>query len=184
VIQRKGIEMSIELVQRMETENTCLFIVHRASDEGMRYWRWLQREAKVMGVNLQLIDHLVNAERSRINGHKMYSLWDVYPHTDLVTYPSVYEGFGNALLEAIYYKRPIVVNRYPVYNADIRPHGFQFVELDGFVDDEAVEKARQLLMDPEGAREIAEKNYSIAQEHFSFEVLEHNLRELLGNAST
>ena len=43
-------------------------------------------------------------------GRKIYTLFDVYPHADLVTYPSHYEGFGNAFLEAIYFGKPVVVN--------------------------------------------------------------------------
>ncbi|MFQ5858770.1 MAG: glycosyltransferase [Anaerolineae bacterium] len=179
VIRRKGIESSLELVHRLALSNAYLFITHRADDEGLSYWHWLKREAGVMNVDLRMIDHIIGAERSRINGHKIYSLWDAYPHADLVTYPSTYEGFGNALLEAIYFKRLIVVNRYPVYNADIGPLGFEFVELDGFVDEAAVEKAHELLNDPEQAKAMAEKNYAIAQEHFSLEVVERKLRELV-----
>jgi len=182
VIQRKGIEMAIELVQRLGLPNAHLFITHRATDEGLTYWHWLKREAGVMKVDLRLIDHMVGMERSKINGHKIYSLWDVYPHADLVTYPSTYEGFGNALLEAIYFKRLIVVNRYPVYNADIGPLGFDFIELDGFVDESAVEKTRNLLNDPEQVSAMAEKNYAVAQEHFSFEVLERKVRDLLASS--
>jgi len=92
---------------------------------------------------------MIGTERAKIDGHKVYSLWDAYPHADLVTYPSTYEGFGNALLEAVYFKRLMVVNRYPVYNADIGPLGFDFVKLDGFVDEAAVEKTRDLLGDPQ-----------------------------------
>lgn len=181
VVQRKGIEMALELVHRLGLPNAHLFITHRAHDEGLAYWHWLKREAGVMRVDLRLIDHMIGSERSKIGGHKIYSLWDVYPHADLVTYPSTYEGFGNALLEAIYFKRLVVVNRYPVYNADIGPLGFEFVELDGFVDEAAVEKTRELLADPERVKAMAEKNYAIAQEHFSLEVLECKLRELLAN---
>lgn len=181
VIRRKGIEMAIELIKRLNFPNPRLFISHSADDEGESYWRWLLREARMMGINLQLIDHLVEANRRTINGHKIYSLWDVYPHTNLVTYPSTYEGFGNALLEAIYFKRPIVVNHYPVYNADIKPCGFEFIELDGFVSDEAVEMAHAALDDPQAAAATAEKNYQIAQEHFSLEVLEKKLNTVLAN---
>ncbi len=181
VIQRKGIEMAIELVHRLQLPGSHLFITHRADDEGLDYWHWLQHEARTMRVDMQLIDYLIGTERAKLNGHKVYSLWDAYPHADLVTYPSIYEGFGNALLEAIYFKRLIVVNRYPVYNADIRPLGFEFIELDGFVDNAAVEKTRELLKDPEQVRAMAERNYAIAQEHFSLEVLEARLRELLAN---
>jgi glycosyltransferase involved in cell wall biosynthesis len=171
--------MAIELVRRMELPGACLCITHRAHDEGLKYWHWLKREAGVMKVDLRLIDHLVGVERSKANGHKIYSLWDIYPHADLVTYPSTYEGFGNALLELVYFKRLAVVNRYPVYNADIGPRGFEFIELDGFVDDGAVEKTRELLSDPEQVRTMTEKNYEIGQEYFSLEVLARKLKELL-----
>ncbi len=179
VIPRKGIEMSLELVYRLQLPNAHIHITHRADDEGLAYWHWLKREATQMSVRLQLIDHLVGEERGKIDGHKLYSLWDAYPHADLVTYPSLYEGFGNALLETIYFKRLTVVNRYPVYNADIRPLGFKFIEMDGFVDDGCVEKTLSLLDDPEQVREITETNYALAQEHFSLQVLERKLKDVL-----
>jgi glycosyltransferase involved in cell wall biosynthesis len=179
VIPRKGIEMSIELVHRLGLPQSHLFITHRAGDEGLEYWLWLKREAGMMKVDMRLIDHLIAPDRARSNSHKIYSLWDAYPHADLVAYPSIYEGFGNALLEAIYFKRLVVVNRYPVYNADIRPLGLEFVELDGFVDDHAIAKTKELLKEPEQVQAMAEKNYAIAQEYFSLEVLERKLREII-----
>ncbi len=181
VIRRKGIEMALELVHRLDLPQAHLFITHRAHDEGLNYWHWLKREAGVMQVDLRLIDHMIGTERAKIDGHKVYSLWDAYPHADLVTYPSTYEGFGNALLEAVYFKRLMVVNRYPVYNADIEPLGFEFIELDGFVDEAAVEQTRDLLGDPDQARAMAEKNYQIARDNFSLEVLERKLKELFAN---
>ena len=99
VIQRKGIELAIELVRRLSYSNPGLHITHRSDDEGLSYWHWLKREAKVMGVQIELIDHLIGQSRAQIKNHKIYSLWDAYIHADLVTYPSLYEGFGNALLE-------------------------------------------------------------------------------------
>jgi mannosylglucosylglycerate synthase len=179
VIQRKGIEMAIELVRRLEHPKAHLFITHRADDEGVDYWRWLKREAGVMKVDLRLIDHLIGPERTSMNGHKIYSLWDAYLHADLVTYPSTYEGFGNALLESVYFKRLTVINRYPVYNADIRPRGFKFIELEGLVDAAAVRKTRKLLTQPERVKEMTEYNYRVAQEHFSLEVLQKCLADLL-----
>ena len=64
VIQRKGIELSIELVYRLNLPSTYRFITHRADDERLSYWNWLQREAASMKVPLVLIDHLIAAERS------------------------------------------------------------------------------------------------------------------------
>jgi glycosyltransferase involved in cell wall biosynthesis len=179
VIQRKGIEMSLELINRLNMDNAYLFITHCASDEGQFYWHWLKREAGMMSVKLHLIDHLISDKHVRIDGHKRYSLWDAYPHADLVTYPSIYEGFGNALLETIYFRKLLVVNRYPVYNADIQPLGFKFIELDGYVDNKTVEDTRRLLNDPILVSEMANHNYQVAQDNFSLEILERKLSELL-----
>jgi glycosyltransferase involved in cell wall biosynthesis len=103
----------------------------------------------------------------------------VYPHANLVTYPSFYEGFGNALLEAVLYKRLVLANRYPVYNADIKPLGFKFIELDGYVNDNAVNLTKDLINDQARRENYAEHNYAIAQEYFSLEILERKLSSLL-----
>lgn len=179
VVQRKGIELAIELVRDLQLQKPSLFISHRADDEGLAYWRWLKREAAVMGVHIALIDHMVASERGKMNSHKIYSLWDAYTHADLITFPSLYEGFGNALLEAVYFKKLTVVNRYPVYNADIKPLGFQFIELDGFVDEHTIEETRRLLKDQSQVREMAERNYQLGREFFSFQVLEEKLKQIL-----
>ena len=54
-------------------------------------------------------------------------------HADFVTYPSLYEGFGNALLEAIYFRKPVLINRYSIFVRDIEPKGFRLLTMDGFV---------------------------------------------------
>lgn len=179
VIRRKGIEMAIELVSRLELGTKRLFISHSAADEGLAYWHWIEREARLMGVSLERIDHITGDKRIQVDGKKIYSLADAYLNTDLVTYPSTYEGFGNALLEAIYYKRPVVVNRYPVYNSDIRPLGFQFIELDGYVNDWAVSQATQIIKSQKDASDMAETNFAIAREHFSLATLENKLKQVL-----
>jgi hypothetical protein len=84
-------------------------------------------------------------------------------------------------LEAVYFKRPIIVNRYPVYNADIRPLGFEFIELDGFIDDKNVEMTQEVVRDKVYISEVTERNYKIAQDKFSLEVLQKILKDLLEN---
>ena len=175
VIQRKGIEMAIELLSRMALKQPKLFITHAAGDEGLDYWHWLQHEADMMGVSLQLVDRLVQDHA----GEHTFSLGDMYDEANLVTYPSTYEGFGNALIETVYYKRPVVVNRYPVYNSDIRPLGFQFIELDGFVSDEAVASADRIIQSPAFATDMIETNYALAEKNFSLQVLQQKLIQVL-----
>ena len=88
--------------------------------------------------------------------------------------------FRHALIETVYFRKPALVNRYPVYAADIGPLGFDFVEIAGTVTDMAVEGVRRLLTDPVQRCTAVEQNYRLGQEHFSYEVLQEKLVTLLG----
>jgi glycosyltransferase involved in cell wall biosynthesis len=112
-------------------------------------------------------------------GKKIYTLYDIYPHADLVTYPSNFEGFGNAFLEAIYFRKPIVVNTYSIYSMDIQPKGFSVIEIDGYVTDDVVRQTREVLENPELSKEMVEKNYEIASRCYSYSVLEQKLKNLI-----
>ena len=110
---------------------------------------------------------------------KRYTLWDVYPHADFITYPSLYEGFGNAFLEAVYYRKPIVVNDYSIYHKDIKPKGFQVIEIDGYVTEEAVQKASWVLNDRRMCRRMVDHNYQLGRRYFSYEVLHSQLKAFM-----
>lgn len=55
--------------------------------------------------------------------------WDAYYCADLVSYPSLWEGFGNQFLEAVYFKKPIVLFEYPVFKKDIKKEGYFYISL-------------------------------------------------------
>ncbi|MBW2219116.1 MAG: glycosyltransferase, partial [Deltaproteobacteria bacterium] len=100
-------------------------------------------------------------------------------HADLITYPSNFEGFGNAFLEAIYFRKPIVVNNYSIYSVDIKPKGFSVVEIDGFVTESSVIKTKEILKDIEKCIEMVEHNYKIAKAYYSYSVLQYKLKSLI-----
>jgi glycosyltransferase involved in cell wall biosynthesis len=179
VIARKGIDISFELLRRLREPRARLLISHHAGDEGMAYYRQLLDRAEAMNVEVHYLAGFVEEQRIIRQGRKAYTLWDVYPHADFVTYPTLYEGFGNALLEAIYFRKPVLVNCYSVYAADIAPLGFQFVEVDGWITDESVSEVRRLLDDPDLCLAMADRNYELARRHFSYEVLASALERLL-----
>ena len=181
VVARKGIDISFELLRRLREPRARLIISHQAGDEGMAYYRQLLDRAEAMNVEVHYLAGFIEEKRIVRDGRKAYTLWDVYPHADFVTYPTLYEGFGNALLEAVYFRKPILVNRYSVYVADIAPLGFEFVEVDGWITDESVSEVRRLLDDPDRCHRVADKNYELARRHFSYEVLATAQRELLAN---
>jgi hypothetical protein len=116
------------------------------------------------------------------DGKKIYSLSDAYPHADLVTYPSLIEGFGNAFLEALYYKKPIVVNNYAIYATDIRPKGFKVIEFDDYITEKTIQETLRILDDFSYQTEICRFNYALASRHFSYNVLRNQIQVLLTNA--
>ena len=180
VVPRKGIESSLELVSRLKMPNAKLVITHAAGDEGLDYLHALMGRAQEMGVDLRYVaDHFAPSREVAPDGRKTYALWDAYVQADLVTYPSFIEGFGNALVETIYFKLPALINRYPVYAADIGPLGFDFVEINGTITTEAVNQVRDLLIDLQRRQQMVEHNFQLGQEHFSYQVLEMKMRPLL-----
>ena len=179
VVKRKGIEHAIELVSRLGLR-ARLVVSHASGDEGPDYEQRLHEYSRLLGVNTLFVSQIINEKRGRTaDGRKIYTLEDIYPHADLVTYPSNFEGFGNAFLEAIYFKRPIVVNNYSIYATDIKPKGFEVIEIDGYVTQATVDHARRILADPEAARRMVEHNYAVAARFYSYDVLEHKLIGLL-----
>ncbi len=175
VVKRKGIEHAIELVCRLGMK-AKLVISHDAGDEGFDYQDRLKEYAHFLKVDLILASDIINEKRGRTkDGRKIYTLDDVYPYADLVTYPSTFEGFGNAFLEAIYFSKPIAVNTYSIYTKDIKPKGFSVIELDGYVTQDAVEKTKQILAEPKLCQEMVEHNYELGKRFFSYDVLRRRL---------
>ena len=181
VVKRKGIEHAIELVHRLGLK-AKLVISHASGDEGHDYEQRVRQYSKLMKVNTLFVSDIINERRGTTpNGRKIYTLADIYPHADLVTYPSNFEGFGNAFLEAIYYRKPIVVNTYSIYSMDIKPKGFSVIEIDGYVTETAVRETRRVLKDPKQRGKMVEQNYDIARRYYSFDILHHKLKGLLSD---
>jgi len=179
IVQRKGIEHSIELVGQLQIP-AKLVISHSAGDEGYEYKERLENYSRMLNVNTLFASEVISDHRGRTkDGRKIYRIEDIYPHADLVTYPSDYEGFGNAFLETIYFRKPIVVNIYSVYHIDIKPKGFEAIELEGFVTPKAVEKAREILQHPSVAKKMTEHNYELGRQHYAYSTLEIKLSALL-----
>jgi glycosyltransferase involved in cell wall biosynthesis len=179
VVQRKGIEHAIELVHRLGRK-AKLVISHASGDEGWDYEQRLKEYSQLMNVNTIFVDDIINEERGTTpDGRKIYTLEDIYPYADLVTYPSTFEGFGNAFLETLYFKKPIVVNTYSIYLKDIQPKGFKVIEIDGYVTDKAVEQTKQVLDNPKLRKEMVDHDYELAKEYFSYTVLERILRHYM-----
>ena len=217
IVPRKGIELAIDFVRalnaperrallgkkllyngrRFDAESRIVLVVAGYSQDDLthHYKANLARKAQECGVDILFIEDWISGARGTKQGRKTYTLWDVYPFADLVTYPSLWEGWGNQFLEALYAKVPIVLFEYPVYQKDIAPRNFEVISLGsqiigrdsvGLVQvsadiiSAAADQALIYLTNLEYRKEIVERNYRIAREYYSFATLHTYLERLLG----
>lgn len=153
------------------------------------YEQRLVKRAKEKGVTLHWAGEWIDHSRTRTESHKVYSLWDAYVFADFVTYPSIWEGWGNQFLEAVFAKKPILVFEYEVYKTDILPAGFSIISLGDVYETDAegmamidppiyertADEILKCLTDPAIYQEIVEHNFEVGLHTFSHT----NLRQLL-----
>lgn len=185
VVERKGIEVAIELVHKLDDKNIKLIITgNHNDDEGGKYFNSLINlihDLRLTG-QVSFVNHLIhNHSWEGYMGSRKYSLSDAYAYANSCTYFSTYEGFGNAFVEAVLAKKPIFVNNYkPVFIPDIGSKGFKVVMLEeNILTDKAVEEMKEIIYNPKLNEEIGEYNFEIGRKHFSYTVLQEKLEELL-----
>jgi glycosyltransferase involved in cell wall biosynthesis len=180
VVPRKGIELAVDLVKLLDLPGVRLVVSHAEGDEGDAYGAWVRAWADRQGVALSFVhDRLRGEDAPDASGRALISLSDLYMAADLVTFPSLVEGFGNALLEAVYYGKPLLVNRYSVFIADIEPLGFDVVAIDGTLTADAVGKVKAILADPVRRAAAAARNFDLGRRCFSFNLLRRELARFL-----
>lgn len=182
IVPRKRIELAIEITRRLELPSVLL-ITHHGGDELTPYESFLHDYAELMNVRvLFAAERFEPFRRTTADGTKIFSLADGYQQASMVTYPSRVEGFGNAFLETIYYKKPIIMSTYEIFKTDIQPKGFDLITFDDFVDTGCIRETREILLNPAAADEMVAHNYDVASHYYSFRVLERRLKNLLNES--
>jgi glycosyltransferase involved in cell wall biosynthesis len=208
ITERKGIENAIRFVKVLQEKlrlmdrveirgkvftkesKVYLLLTNFIEVDAKDYSEKLKNLAKHLDVNVIWASNKFMPERGvSSNNQKVYSFWDAYLMADLVTYPSLLEGFGNQFLEAIYFRLLPVVFEYPVFLKDIKNEGYEYISLENivnitenglnFVPDEtilkAVTKTIQLLQDQSEYSRITENNYKIAKLNHNHGSLEKDI---------
>ena len=182
VVPRKGIEHAIALIGALRNPRCKLVISHESGDEGDEYLHALRELAEHQGVELLVVPERIGEERGHDeHGAKIYTLDDAYLNADFITYPSLYEGFGNALIEAFYFRRPALVNRYSIFVSDIEPRGFDVITMNGFLTREIRDRVQRVIDDQEYREEMVNKNFELGKRFYSMSVLRRKLRVLITN---
>ncbi len=172
IVPRKSIETTIDIAERLGDSTVRVVVTHPNEDEVKDYWPFLVEHAERRGVDFRL---------APIDTPDSPSLEDAYAAADLVCYPSIIEGFGNALVESMFFRRPLVVNRYPVYNRDIAPTGVRFLDFDRLITNELLEEINKCLSDPAHYAEAVEHNYQVGLDNYSYEVLRERVVPLFAH---
>jgi len=71
------------------------------------------------------------------------------------------------------------VNNYSIYHKDIKPKGFQVIEIDGYVTEAAVEQTNRVLNDQRLCQRMVDHNYELGRQFFSYEVLHTQLKAFM-----
>ena len=212
VIPRKGIELAIDFAKRLEKKikklrgkkiynnkqlgkkaNIVLIIAGYTEGEKRIYMFKIKTKCFEEQVHAKFVSSSISAKRSYHNQVKTYSLWDAYVYADLVTFPSIWEGWGNQFIEGVFAKKPMVVFEYPVFKKDIKPEGYKYISLgdellkkdeNGLCKisqkamDEAVKKTIRWLLNKNLNRKL-DLNFKIGQKNHDYKDIESFLVEKL-----
>lgn len=195
IVPRKRIEDSVRLVGRLMELHPDLaprihFIVslYQGDESDDNYINKIEELAAQLKVRLHLIaDRVASVRGLDAEGRKLYTTRDVLVHADLATYLPVWEGFGNAFLEAVSCRVPVVTTTYLVYKTDIQVAGFRGPEIRDSYDDQGAlkipdsvfDEIRRVLTDRPYRDEIAAHNFETGQREFGFAALEAGLHSLM-----
>ena len=221
IAPRKGIEVAIQFVSELQKRKNELlghtrgihertitdessFILLLPQEAGLdeaynrAYYKKLLPYAKDLDVEVMYIGDTVVADRAYYGQPDKVPFYSLYAMTDLITYPSYQEGFGNQFLEAAALGRGMVVgHEYPVFETDILPvishrgivslgnntnYTMQpdgLVHVDAQVLQAAVEREVHLLKHPAEEKAIAAGNYQRLKGAFGSRVVGTRLAHLL-----
>ncbi|MDA3955456.1 glycosyltransferase family 4 protein [Oceanispirochaeta sp.] len=196
IVPRKRIEDSIRLVGKFCRKYTQLadrvhFIIslYHGDELESTYLKDIIGIAERYGVRLRMISDRVSSQRAVRDGKRCYTNRDVLTNADLITFLPVWEGFGNALLETIAAKIPLVTTTYLVYKTDIKMCGVQPIEIRDHYDrhgrliiaDSVLDEIYEVLTHKNIRTLRVNLSFKAASDEFSMDILKSRLSEILEN---
>ncbi len=187
IMQRKRIERSIELIaelnKKFKKKKGVLLVTGPTTPESKDYFEFLVKKARELAVDVVFASDCIYLFRGEKEEKKVYSIADAYANCDAVCFPSDTEGFGNIVIEAAAFKKPLFVNNYPVLR-EFKAKGFEFIEINDVVSGEAVEKMYSILSNKKLRDKMLEHNFKIVQKHYSLDALQKKLQFLIEEADS
>ncbi|MBN2536054.1 MAG: glycosyltransferase family 4 protein [Spirochaetales bacterium] len=199
IVRRKRIEDSIRLLglfikkyPQYKKRIQYIISLYQGDEPDDHYINEINDLASKQGIPVHHIADRVSSQRGvDADGKKLYTNRDVIVNADLVTYLPIWEGFGNALLEAIAARVPVITTTYLVYKTDIKVAGVRNIEIrdqydpEGrlIIQDKVLDDMAYILTHDNVRNEIVDTNYNVAKNEFGFNTLKFKLKTLINNYS-
>ncbi len=149
---------ALSILKAIKDIDTTLVLVGKKT----AYYNELESYASQEGLQHKLI---------HLGGVSQRELAIVYQLATIMVYPSIFEGFGIPIIEALYSKTPVITTNSGVFPEAGGPNSVYIEPYDVAV----IRDAIQMLMDtPELRREMAEEGYKFVQK-FNDEVIASQL---------
>ncbi|MAG13068.1 MAG: glycosyl transferase family 1 [Spirochaetales bacterium] len=187
IVRRKRIEDALHLVEELikaypelGKKIHVIISLYQGDEPDENYLEEILDLSRKLGIALHLISDRVSARRGvDAEGRMLFTNRDVLANADLVTYLPLWEGFGNAYLEAVAARAPVAISTYLVYKTDLKIMGFQNLEiLDSYDDrgnliisDHVVHQAHAILTDSKARKTMTDTNFDIGRRLFGFQTL-------------
>jgi len=194
IVKRKAIEFALNFCAYLNKEIESgkikpfkkIRMIFPGLIEDLPYYKKLLKLINTLSLNVEFQSGLCGTY-----GKRPYTLWDFYEISDLVTYTSILEGWGNQFIEALAFKKLLVLYEYPVFERDIKRYNFEYISLgnsynlkNGFLSlepanyQQAVQKTIAILSDKKEYNRVVAKNYEIAYKNFSIQALSKKLKDM------
>lgn len=182
MLGRKKIERTIDLVSRFKKKygKRCVLVITGPTHLNETYRQKLIKMAKKLDVKI-ICTYEYTSLNEDVHSFKILPRGYIYPPSDIITLPSDYEGFGNPVIESAMYKKPLVVNKYPILG-EILDHGFKFIVMNKKVTTKVLNEVYRAIVDKDYTKKITEYNFKIARKYFSSDLLKKELRLLIEKA--
>ncbi len=218
IVPRKGIELAIDFVSALNAPERRLKLIESDLNRGRAftkdsrivlvlsgyakddfsggYLEKLIEKAHNCDVDIIPIEDIIAHDFASNQINKQFSFWDAYAAADLITYPSLWEGWGNQLLEAFHANLPVILFEYPVFVQDLKDKGFDVISLGSEIYDDdasglvrvnqrAVENAADIATDVLTNSELRNKmvkhNRFVCERYYSMDTLKIIISGLLEN---